>query len=141
MEDLVATQIEENLTSVSATQENSQLSERTTEDQTPESADTPSNLKVTEGGKKNKKLVKKLNKAKREMIKEFKTRCLSPQYDRVMAVTCQADILISNQKQTKEQYSKADESSDATGSEGAELNSDEEFEDYRVDGYHPTHTG
>lgn len=75
------------------------------------------------------------------MIKEFKTRCLSPQYDRVMAVTCQADILISNQKQTKEQYSKADESSDATDSGGAELNSDEEFEDYRVDGYHPTHTG
>ena len=54
------------------------------------------NSKAAEGGKKNKKLVKKLNKVKREMIKEFKTRCLSPQYDRVMAVNCQADILISN---------------------------------------------
>ena len=57
-----------------------------------------------------------------------------------MAVTCQADICINNYNQTKESYLK-DESSDATGSEGGELYSDEDFEDYRVEGYHPTHTG
>lgn len=54
---------------------------------------------------------------------------------------CQADIILTNQNGSKQSYLKEDESSDATNSVTSDLNSDEDFEDFKPEGYHPTHTG
>lgn len=90
-----------------------------------------------------KKANKRKNKLKSAFVKEWLERHTSPAYSKIMALDCQADIQIINYNPNnssalgnKSQLS--DESESQQSSSGDE-NSDEDFEDYRKDGYHPVH--
>ena len=92
--------------------------------------------------KKKKRNNKKKNAKKKEVQKEFRNRCVSPEYDQIREINFQADIAITNlndnhhankPKQSDEEYSSSE------GSAREEASSDEELEDHVLEGYHPMH--
>ena len=85
-----------------------------------------------------KKQNKKKNKKNKELLKEWRTRYLSPEHAEKMGLESQADLNIINlnpnaKLKVKEFLSDEEESS------SNDENSDEEFEDFHKDGYHPAH--
>lgn len=85
--------------------------------------------------KKNKK---KKNQARKALAKEFQDRCVSRDYSEIMARTFQADCCFTNYNRAPQRaHNSTKAASEETDSSSASSN--EDFEDYRVDGYHPMH--
>ena len=96
-------------------------------------------LNSTNTKNQKKKQNKKKNKKNKELLKEWRQRYLSPEYNTKMGLESQADLNIVNlnpNQKLKEYLS--DEETSEESSHGDE-NSDEDFEDFHKDGYHCAH--
>ena len=97
-------------------------------------------VELTAAEKKKKKRNNKKNNAKRkQVLKEFRDRCMSPEFDEIQGVKFQADIQITNlntnyhANRSHTDYEQTSSQSDRSGS------SDEDLDDYQIEGYHPMH--
>ena len=109
----------------------------------PEEQDEEQKVESTAAEKKKKKRNNKKKNAKRkEVQKEFRDRCVSPEYDEIHGINFQADIQIGNLNENyhgnKSKISDEDYSSEED-SDHEEASSDEDLEDYQIEGYHPMH--
>ena len=90
--------------------------------------------------KKKKRNNKKKNAMKRAVQKEFRDRCVSPEYDQIQSKPSQADILITNLN--RRYHSKKDkdiEVDESSSQSGQETSSVESMDDYKEGGYHAMH--
>lgn len=90
--------------------------------------------------KKKKRNNKKKNAMKRAVQKEFRDRCVSPEYDQIQLKPSQADILITNLN--RRYHSKKDkdiEVDESSSQSGQETSSVESMDDYKEGGYHAMH--
>ena len=118
-------------------------SKTTTSNSQPTEQDEEQKVEMTAADKKKKKRNnKKKNAMKRAVQKEFRDRCVSPEYDQIQSKPSQADILITNLNRKYHSKKGRDEDIDVVDSSsqsGQETSSVESMDDYKEGGYHAMH--
>ena len=124
---------------IEVTGKNGRTSSHDKEEETKD--ETPANGNEKKKRKRNNK--KKIAK-KKELQKEFRERNVSPVYDQVMECNFHAELQITNLNENhrsvrRKENDLEDESSSQNSDNGGEVSSNEEIEDYQLEGYHPMH--